>query len=180
MWYVVQTTSGQEDTAVEKCRKAIPTAIATKIFSPSYECMRRYLGAWHIKIQKLFPGYVFIESEDAKELEKCLENISGVVTPVVIGGGFYPIREDEQELLSEMFDPVYCIRYSLGYIVDEKLIVEEGPLLGKAEYVKKIDRHKRIAFMLIHLFGEEKRIEVGLKVPARLTGEEYREMKGMA
>lgn len=24
MWYVVQTTNGQEDTAIEKCRQAIP------------------------------------------------------------------------------------------------------------------------------------------------------------
>lgn len=42
MWYVVQTTNGQEDTAIEKCRQAIPVEVADKIFSPSYEGHRKY------------------------------------------------------------------------------------------------------------------------------------------
>ena len=49
MWYVVQTTNGQEDTAIEKCRQEIPVEVADKIFSPSYEGMHKYQGEWHIK-----------------------------------------------------------------------------------------------------------------------------------
>lgn len=76
MWYVVQTTNGQEDTAIEKCRQAIPVEVADKIFSPSYEGMRKYQGEWHIEINKLFPGYVFIQSENADQLETYLEHLS--------------------------------------------------------------------------------------------------------
>ena len=37
MWYIVKTISVQEMVAVERCRRAIPYAVADKIFSPSYE-----------------------------------------------------------------------------------------------------------------------------------------------
>lgn len=180
MWYVVQTADGKEIDAIEKCQRAIPGSVATAIFSPHYEYMRKYQGVWHVIEAVLFPGYVFIESEQAQELERYLEHIAGVVTPVCIGGGFYPIRRDEEEFLRSMFDETYCIRYSLGYIVDEKLIVEHGPLYGKTQYITRIDRHKRIADFKLHLFDKERKVKVGLEVPARLTSEEYQKMKSTA
>jgi transcriptional antiterminator NusG len=180
MWYVLQSAEGKEIAAVEKCQKAIPSNIATSVFSPRYEFMRRYQGEWHIKEGILFPGYIFVESDDEGKLEEYLEHISGVVTPVCIGGGFYPIRDDEEQFLHSMLDETYCIRYSLGYIVDGELVVESGPLSGKAQYVTKIDRHRREADIVIHLFQEERKVQVGLKVPKRLTAEEYRQMKATA
>ena len=45
------------------------------------------------------------------------------------------------------------------------------------KYIKKIDRHRRIANIWMSFMEQEKQIEVGLEVPARLTAEEYQEMK---
>jgi transcriptional antiterminator NusG len=180
MWYVVQSTDDKEIVAMEKCKKAIPSAIATSIFSPRYEYMRRYRGDWHIKEGILFPGYIFIESNQPQELAKHLEHISGVVTPVRVGGGFYPIRDDEEDILRSMLDETYCIRYSLGYIVDGRLVVERGPLIGKTQYVTKIDRHMRGAELMLHLFDKERRVQVGLEVPRKMTAEEYRRWKESA
>ena len=93
--------------------------VADKIFSPSYEGMHKYQGEWHIEINKLFPGYVFIQSENADQLETYLEHLSGTVTPVQIGGGFYPIRTEEQAFLMEMLDTDDCVRYSLNWLSSE-------------------------------------------------------------
>jgi transcriptional antiterminator NusG len=180
MWYVLQSAEGKELAAVEKCQKAIPSHIATSVFSPRYEFMRRYQGEWHIKEGILFPGYIFVESSNGGELEEHLEHISGVVTPVRIGEGFHPIREEEETFLQSMLDETYCIRYSLGYIVDGKLVVESGPLQGKSQRVTRIDRHRRVADIVLHLFAEEKKVQVGLKVPKKMTAEEYRQMKATA
>jgi transcriptional antiterminator NusG len=180
MWYVVQSAEGKETAAVEKCRKAIPSHLAGAIFSPRYEFMRRYQGAWHTKEGILFPGYIFVESDRPAELGECLGHISGVVAPVCIGGGFFPIRQDEEEFLRSMLDETYCIRYSVGYIVEGELLVESGPLLGKTERITRIDRHRRVADMVLSLFREEKKVQVGLKVPGKMTAEEYREMKATA
>lgn len=77
----------------------------------------------------------------------------------------------------EMLDTDNCVRYSLGYIVDGKLVVERGPLSGKTDHVRKIDRHKRIANLMIRLFGQDRQIRVGLEIPARLTAAEYQQQK---
>jgi transcriptional antiterminator NusG len=180
MWYVVQSAEGKERAAMEKCRKAISMTVATSIFTPSHEYKRRYQGAWHTKEGILFPGYIFVESSQPEELEKQLEQIHGVVTPVCIGGGFYPIQQEEEDFLRSLLDETYCIRYSLGYIVDGELLVERGPLQGKAHYVTKIDRHRRDADLVLRLFGKEKKVQVGLEVPGKITAEEYRRMKETA
>ena len=138
--------------------------VADKIFSPSYEGMHKYQGEWHIEINKLFPGYVFIQSENADQLETYLEHLSGTVTPVQIGGGFYPSRTEEQAFLMEMLDADDCVRYSLDYIVDGKLVVERGPLSGKTDHVRKIDRHKRRAYIDVSLFGRTVPASVGLEI----------------
>jgi transcriptional antiterminator NusG len=177
MWYVVQSAEEQENTAIEKCRKALSPDAAVSVFSPKYEYMRRYQGDWHIKEGVLFPGYIFMESDTPAKLEEQLGHISSLVTPVRIGGGFYPIRREEEEFLRSMMDETYCIRYSLGYLVDGKLIVESGPLRGKDHCVIKIDRHRRIADIALCLFAEEKKVQVGLKVPGKMTAEEYQQMK---
>lgn len=177
MWYVVKTAVGQEKKAIEKCRNAIPVSVVTEMFSPTYEYMRRYQGTWHTIVGVLFPGYVFMESDAKEKLEEYLERIPDVVSPVCIGGGFYPISKEEEEFMRSLFDDTYCIRYSLGYLVDKELIVEKGPLRGKSQYVTRIDRHMRCADITLYLFQKERKVQVGLEVPARMTAREYEERK---
>ena len=176
MWYVVQTMVDREDSAIEKCRIALDEKVATRVFTPKCQLPRKFHGEWKNIEKVAFPGYVFIESDSSAELEKLLMRIPSVVTPVRIGGGFYPIRKDEEAMLRKMMDANDCIRSSSGYIVDEKLVVEKGPLQHFAEMVKKIERHKRWADVEVILFEECKYMRVGLEVKARITGEEYREM----
>lgn len=176
MWYVVQTISGREQASIEKCRNALPGEIAMRIFSPVCQFEKLFKREWKIEAGIAFPGYVFIESESPERLEKELRNISSVVTPVCIGGGFYPIRKEEEEMLLHMMDENNCIRTSVGYQVDQKLIVRSGPLSGLEEHVKWIDRHKRVADVEILLFEERRKMRVGLEVKGKMTTDEYRQL----
>ncbi|MBR1770565.1 MAG: antiterminator LoaP [Lachnospiraceae bacterium] len=178
MWYVVQTISGREQAAIEKCRTALDPDIASRIFTPRCQILKKFRGEWQSVEQIAFQGYVFIESDHPTELEKMLQRIPSVVTPVRIGGGFYPIRADEEAVLRQMMDETDCIRVSEGYVVDQQLVVETGPLQPFAQMVKKIDRHKRIAEVEVILFEERRRMRVALNIKDRLTAEAYREMMG--
>ena len=79
-------------------------------------------------------------------------------------------------VLRRMMDENDCIRFSVGYLVDQVLIVKEGPLQGFTEAVRWIDRHKRAALVEISLFNERRKMKVGLEVKAKLTAEEYQQM----
>ena len=176
MWYVAQTACGKERAAIEECRNALPENIAARIFVPRYQYRKKYQGQWHTEEAAAFPGYVFIESENSTELEEVLERIPHTVTPVRIGGGFYPIRAEEETFLRKMLDEQDCIRCSIGYLVDGQLMVWQGPLKHAVERVRKIDRHKRLAEVEVRLFEESRQMKLGLEVKAKVSGEEYERM----
>ncbi|QWT54157.1 antiterminator LoaP [Eubacterium sp. MSJ-33] len=168
MWYVVQVMNGTEAAAIEKCRHAISRNLATHIFTPTCEKMKKYAGEWQIVTEVLFRGYVFIESDaSADSLLDELAHIPSVVMPVQIGGGFYPIREDEELFLRSLMDEKGCICLSTGHIVEGNLLIDQGPLDGKTAWVKKIDRHKRVAELEILLWQVVRRIRVGLEVTSK-------------
>lgn len=176
MWYVAQTTCGKEREAMEKCRNALDNTTAAHIFVPRYEYRKKYQGQWHTEEATAFPGYIFIESREPEKLEKALERIPHTVTPVCIGGGFYPIRQEEEVFLRQLLDSQACIRFSTGYLVDGQLQVWQGPLKQAQSKVRKIDRHKRLAEIEIQLFEESRYIRLGLEVKAKVSGEEYERM----
>ncbi len=43
-----------------------------KIFIPTYDCMKRYQGSWHVEQKPLFTNCFFIECRDKEELKTTL------------------------------------------------------------------------------------------------------------
>ena len=176
MWYVVQTTAGKEESAMADCKAAVGDA-ADRFILSKCQFSRRIKGERKMFEKVAFPGYFFIESDVPEQLEKLLLRIPGVVTPVRIGGGFNPIRKEEEVILRQLMDENDCILYSVGNLVDGKLVVEEGPLKTFAGKVTRIERHDRWADIEMPLFETCKTMKVGLEIKAKVTAEEYRAMK---
>lgn len=74
-------------------------------------------------------------------------------------------------------DEYNYITMSYGYIVDDQLMIYKGPLIGKYDMVKKIDRHKRIADIEVYLWHQPKRVRVGLEIIDKITAQEYAKIK---
>ena len=166
----------KEESALADCKAAVGDA-ADRFILSKCQFSRRIQGERKMIEKVAFPGYFFIESDVPEMLEKLLMRIPGVVTPVRIGGGFHPIRQEEETMLKQMMDENDCILYSVGNIVDGKLIVEEGPLKRFTGKVIKIERHDRWADIEMPLFEKCKTMKVGLEIKAKVTAEEYRAMK---
>jgi transcriptional antiterminator NusG len=49
-------------------------------------------------------------------------------------------------------------------IENSQVIILSGPLEGMEGYIKKIDRHKRKAYLEIPMFGGVQTVEMGLEV----------------
>lgn len=187
MWYVIQVKAGAEKELQKKCRRALPMSVCSGVFVPKFRKMMKFKGVWKEEERILFPGYLFIEVaeqegdlyglEQAELLEEYLQPLSAIARPVCIGGGFYPIRKEEEAFLRSMMDESYVLGTSIGYVVDESLIVTEGPLIQYADCVKWFDRHKRIGELELALWGEKRKVTVGLEVVARVTGAEFEEIQ---
>lgn len=194
MWYVIQVKTGEEEWIREKCRRVLPVSACRNIFAPKFQKMMKVKGIWRVEEEILFPGYLFLEmpkrEEPFDELEKAdmlkerLQPLGSMIKPVCIGGGFYPIRQEEEALLRSLMHATehneYILERSRGYVVDGKLVVTNGPLIPYTDYVKWFDRHKRIGKLEISLWGETRKITVGLEVVARVTAKEFQELDGKA
>ena len=172
MWYVIRTTIGREESAIEQCKIAVGT-VAKRFILPKGQFYWRSQGEYTMINKVSFPGYFFIDSDDPKELEELLMRIPSVVEPVRIGGGFHPIKKEEEDILQRLMDKNDLILASVGNLIDGKLIVEEGPLKGLEDRVVKFNRHDRWANLEVALFDGCKTMKVGLEIKARMTEEEY-------
>ena len=54
--------------------------------------------------------------------------------------------------------------FSEGYIQGEKVIVTKGPLKGMESKISRIDRHKRLAWLTVELFGRTVELQAGLEI----------------
>lgn len=101
----------------------------------------------------MFPNYLFIETSlNEQGFHEMVEGIE-----IDLGSTMKTLQDEtqtifaltvkEKNLLKSLLNKDYLIKHSMGIIVNSKLIVQEGPLKGKEELVRKIDRHKRLAFL---------------------------------
>ena len=58
----------------------------------------------------------------------------------------------------------WLMDFSEGYLQGDKIIVTEGPLQGMESHIRRIDRHKRLAWLTIDVLGEPREIAVGLEI----------------
>ncbi len=177
MWYVLQVAVGREEELCQKCKKAFLGKEATDIFVPKYVWMKKVKGVRKKEVSPLFFGYIFVESETPKALEKRLEVFQDV-RPVCIGDEFCPLKKEEEDFLRQFLGQEKIISFSVGYIVDGELkIVNDGILKDFTKKVKKINRHKRLAEVEVSLFGEKRTMLAGLEVKDKITAEQFEEIK---
>lgn len=75
-----------------------------------------------------------------------------------------PIQMEEEMFLKSMCDDSHHIEMSRGYIRDGFTTVTEGALCGKEKWIRKIDRHKRLAKLELPCGGRWKETQVGLEI----------------
>lgn len=146
MWCVLNCPRGREQEISRICRSLTDGRVIRDVFVFTREQMKRYEGSWHVEEKPLFPGSIFLETEDVPALMRMLgqmfqENGSD-------GKADIPLRQlhaAEEKFLAELGGRQHHLPMSTGYIRDGVTHVTEGPLKGWENRICKIDRHKRTA-----------------------------------
>ncbi len=171
--------SGEEQMCMDLCMAILDKDYYNEMFIPRYMVKKRYCKNWHDKIKVMFPGYVFIDS-DKENMDKMLRELWKVprLTKMLKNADqVSPITEEEQHFLQNLMDDEYMVRYSEGFIVGDRVCITEGALRDMSGYIKKVDRHRRLAFLDINFLGRETPVEVGLSAVARVTDEEFERIR---
>ena len=164
MWYVIQVMVGEEKKTIEMCKVIVKDSEIHEFFVPESDRMKRFQGKWH-KIRKpMFPGYVFISTEMIDELYEELRKVPKLTKVLGTDHTVTPISQREERLIKSLTNKQHIAEMSIGYIEGDKLVIQEGPLIGMEALVKKIDRHKRIAILTVTMFGNSTDVTMGLEV----------------
>ena len=95
--------------------------------------LRREGGAWVARTEPVWPGYVLAEpvlGADALEL-----------------GPVGQLTRLESALVRRLGGTSHVIQPSQGRIENGQLVVLFGPLMGLEPFVRRIDRHRRLAWL---------------------------------
>ncbi|WP_225748964.1 antiterminator LoaP [Paraeggerthella sp. Marseille-Q4926] len=165
MWYVAQVQAGRESSTLEMCKKLVRPSAMEDCFMPEYEVLWKIRGEWRLVKRLLFPGYLFFVTGDVNELHK---DLLGVPMPIKLLGNeensFFPLTDKERDWFLSFMDGAHVVRMSEGYIAGDKITVTRGPLMGFEGDIRKIDRHKRRAYIDVTLFGRTVPASVGLEI----------------
>ena len=154
MWYVMQVRTGTEENIRCQCQRLISSDILKRCFIPYYQQKKRFQGKWHIQERILFPGYVFLIAENLEQLVENLRKVTGMTRLLGTGDEIIPLSQEEEQLVA----------MSTGIIENDQVRILTGPLQGMEGYIRKINRHKRKAWVSIEMFGRSVDMEVGLEI----------------
>lgn len=163
MWYVVQVYTGREAEIAEQCRTRVAEE-GEEVFIPLVERMTKVRGEWEQVKTRLFPGYVFIETDKPKELYMRLKEIKAMTKLLKTGEEITPLYKEEEEYLKSLQDRDHVVRYSEGYMEGDKLVITSGSLRGYEGKIKKLLRHKRLVVLEVPLLGRDVEVTLGLGI----------------
>lgn len=173
MWYAVQTPAGREAEVAEKLNRVYSGESDKPCFVLSKERSWRMGGIYHIGVEPMFPGYIFVDTDDAEALEHKVGMLAGSVK-LPIEGKAVPLKREEEDFLKRLLrnDPQHTVRRFLVQVNEAGEIVSAEGILGESlgQIVRKRIR-KRVVTLEVPILGVMRRIELAIRV----KGDENRE-----
>lgn len=121
----------------------------------------------------MFPGYIFVDTDDAGELEQKIGILAGSAK-LPLDEKAVPLEKAEEDFLKRLLreDPQHTVRRFLVQVNEAGEIVSAEGILGESlgQIVRKRIR-KRIVTLEMPMLGAARRVELAIRV----KGDENRE-----
>lgn len=102
----------------------------------------------------------FLQSSDYKALKR----IPQLTRLLGTGEKWTPMTDEDIEIVELLSGGEHLMKFSEGYIQGDRMIVMRGPLKGLEGSISRIDRHRRLAWLTVELFGRTVELQAGLEV----------------
>ena len=171
MWYVVQVETGREKTACDDIKQAAEDVL-DECFVPQYLTGKRQPdGTWRALKECLFPGYLICVTSQVDELADKLRCVRSLTKILGNDNAFIPLTEDEQAWVQKVTQKDQrTVGESVGYMENGKLVIVEGPLKGREDWVRKVNHRKRLAYLEMPMGGRTVRAQAGLQMVSKTQG----------
>ena len=147
----------------ERVKALAGPELVSDCFALSYRILKKNQGVWRLLTETMFPGYLFVASDDIEAFEKTIKRSTAFARLLGAERRAFALRPEEASFVHDFGGPSHVVGFSRGTIDNGRTIIDEGPLRGHVDRIKKIDRHKRIAYLDIGLL-DQKQVRVGLEI----------------
>ncbi len=164
MWYVIQVKTGEETEVKNFLDKFRMDGAYTKCFIPLFEDVRRSGGKCRIGFKKLFPGYVFIDSDEPERAFEILKKVPRFTRLLGYDENdgekiFLPISAEDQAFLQTLFaDGLMHLSY-VHISKNGRIDKVAGPLANYRKHITKLELRHRTAIVETEMFGKQRRVK---------------------
>ena len=146
--------------------------VLDECFVPQYLTgKRRPDGTWIPSKERLFPGYLICVTSQVDELADKLRRVRSLTKILGNDNAFIPLTEDERAWVQKVTQKDQrTVGESVGYMEDGKLVIVEGPLKGREDWVRKVNHRKRLAYLEMPMGGRTVRAQAGLQIVNKAQG----------
>ncbi|MGE7726577.1 antiterminator LoaP [Bacillus cereus] len=170
-WYALFVENGKEE-IVQHFLNLYFDESSFKSIVPKRKIPEKKAGVIKHVFKKMFPGYVLIYTRMdyqvfniIKKIPRCYNVVnSGCYHSKDAGTYFSQIEKCEMDLILKLTNDTGIIDYSKVYVENTKVNVKSGPLKGMEGIIKKVDKRKNRAKLLINFMGLEKTVDVGIEI----------------
>lgn len=171
-YYAIQVYTGDED---EFSKLFVQRTNENKLYIPKRAINERRRGKIVHRISPLFPGYVFVESENLLgdlDLYWTLRTTKGFIRFLGDNKKPTPISEKDLSLLRHFI--------SFGEVADtsrvtfdenDRIVVIEGPLKGLEGQIERVDKRKGRARISLEMCNSSFHIYLGFEIIERVSTE---------
>ena len=172
MYYVIQVKTGKEQQAIDDILKNKPKDDSSfDVFAPYRKIIKKYKGGIEKEvIERCFPGYIFVETNDVKQLFKQLYFTPGfqkLLGREADTDNFVPLDKDEARMIDVLYSKNNNRITEISNIevkVGQTIKVLDGPLMGLETQIKKVNLHKRKVTIEFTICGRLVTADIGINI----------------
>lgn len=164
-WYIIQTYSGSENSVEKELRTRIQTMgfsdIILDVLNPEEKkIVTNKKGEKKEKIEKLYPGYLFIEIEVEDEVDEkawfMIRNtprVTGFIGSSGKGAKPTPVPRDDMNKILMKLNKIS--KPTFDFKVGDKILVTSGTFANQEYEIVSINEAKEQVTVLMDLFGRQ-------------------------
>lgn len=168
MWYVIQVVTGKE----EETKNVIDKELSRQFFEDCFYIRRERVwrrdGQCIVHLETMFPGYLFISTDQPEEVYTKLKAIPQITKLLRSEEDiFLTVSQEEREFLENLLDedPEDVVRLPKVTVNEEKeILTAEGPLRHYVDWIVKKKLRLRYVMIEMELFEKKREILIGIKL----------------
>lgn len=164
MWYILQVATGSEAHMKETLKQFLGKELLKEVFYPMYESSYKKGGVRQIVTRVLFPGYLFLDTEEIGRLEERLKDLTEFQHLLSVGKLCTPVGREEQDFLESHTTSGHTLCMSRGYMMGRKVMITEGAFASYCGPLKYVDRHNRYGVITVRLGERDIDMRFGLEI----------------